>query len=479
VVRVVVATLACAVCAAAVASTSSAGKVATYSTPTTLPLRTAVLDPILFLGPQAAQAFTVTRAAGATYVRLSAVWAQLAPGIPAPGFDDSNPDSPGYNWTPLDVQVEDAERAGLQPILDIGKTPGWALVTPVTGLDGGTPQLAALGAFAHALAAHYKGNDGVPAVHVFQVWNEPNLSRDLSPVDPATYRAMVNTVAAAVHQVDSRDLVVAGALDPFENHTSQWHTMAPLAFMRQMLCVSAGAHPHATCTSQAHFDVWSHHPYTFGGPFGKARLPDDVSLGDLPKMAGVLHAATRLHHVVSSDHIQFWVTEFALDTDPPRQHHTLSLALQARAVDESFHQMWLSGVSLATWFLLQDEPLTTPYQCGFYYYGPPIASAKAKPSLIAFRFPFVAYLDGGSVSVWGRDGTSTSVPVTVQLRSGVHGAWTTVAVIRANQFGIFEAAIPLSAAKSDWLRAVAPGSGASLPFSLTRPHYPHWGPWGR
>ena len=112
--------------------------------------------------------------------------------------------------------------------------------------------------------------------HVFQVWNEPNLSLDLNPVSASTYRGMVNAVADAVHAVDPANLVVAGALDPFGHPKSKkqkWYSVAPLAYMRSLLCLSKGAHPHATCHNPVHFDVWSHHPYTFGGPFGHAKNP--------------------------------------------------------------------------------------------------------------------------------------------------------------------------------------------------------------
>jgi hypothetical protein len=53
-----------------------------------------------------------------------------------------------------------------------------------------------------------------------------------------------------------------------------------------------------------------------------------------------------------------------------------------------------------------------------------------------------------------------------------------VAYVGSNANGIFQAKLKLKATKRDWLRAIASGSGNSLPFSLTVPHYPHIGPWG-
>jgi len=450
------------------------------ATPATLPLRTALLDP-LFSGSDRQTAFTMARATGATYVRVPVTWRAIAPTAPSASFVATDPTSAGYSWTGMDSIVEQAETAGLTPILDIAMPPAWAYANQPSGPNGGTPIPAEVGDFATALATHYDGaTTGVPAEHIFQVWNEPNLSLDLNPVKASTYRSMVNAVANAAHTVDPTNLVVAGALDPFghkKTKRQKWYSIAPLAYMRSLLCLSKGTRPHATCHTPIHFDVWSHHPYTFGGPFGHAKNPDDVELGDLAKMQTLLKAARRVHNLVSAQPAQFWVTEFGWDTNPPRRH-AASLKLAARWTAESLHQMWLSGVSLVTWFLLQDYPSPNPYQSGLYFHSSSLANARAKPVLTAFRFPFVAYLGKKSVSVWGRNATSTKSLVTIQSAHHAGGPWRTVAALRSNASGIFRATLRLKATKKDWLRAIAPDSGKSLAFSLTVPHQPHIGPWG-
>jgi hypothetical protein len=451
-----------------------------HPTKPTSPLRTAFLVPNSELQPTG---FELMRGAGAQYVRILVFWSQVAPAAPPSGFVASDPTSPGYSWWAVDSTLEAAESAGLTPILDIVSAPDWAYVKPPHGVNGGSPRASDLGAFATALATHYEGSAlGVPTEHVFQVWNEPNLSLDLNPVCASAYRGMVNAVADAVHAVDPENLVVAGGLDPFGHPRSKkqsWYSVAPLAFMRSLLCLSEGAHPHRTCHTPVHFDVWSHHPYTFGGPFGRAKLPDDVELGDLPRMRALLQAGVRLHQVVSAHPVQFWVTEFGWDTNPPRPR-AAPLALAARWTAESLHQMWLSGVSLVTWFLLQDYPSPSPYQSGLYFHASSLENARAKPGLTAFRFPFVAYLGKtqNTVSVWGRDATSDKETVTIQLRHGKSGSWRSVAMVLSNANGIFQATLKLKATKQDWLRAGALGSGNSLAFSLTRPKDPHIGPWG-
>jgi Cellulase (glycosyl hydrolase family 5) len=464
----------------AAASGHAAGRARrTYTTPATRPLRTALFDIAHLNGPNA-QAFALTRAAGAQYVRLLVRWSSIAPADPPAGFDPADPSSPGYSWAALDATVEAAEGAGLTPILDIGTTPKWAYAKQPSGVNGGTPDTDALGQFATALATHYDGASGPPPANVFEVWNEPNLSLDLAPAKAANYRTMVNAVAESVHAVDPDSLVVAGGLDPFGHRKSKkqkWYSVRPLAFMRSLLCLSAGKHPHSTCKDKVHFDVWSHHPYTYGGPFAKARLTDDVELGDLPEMRALLQAGVRTGHVVSTHPVQFWVTEIGWDSSPPRKT-AAPLPLAARWTAESLYQAWRSGVSLLTWFGLEDHRSPSPYQSGLYFHSSSLQDPRPKPVLTAFRFPFVAYLHAARVGVWGRDATSAKAPVTIQLRQGTSGRWRTVGTIEANANGIFRATLKLEAAKKDWLRALAPGSGKSLAFSLTVPHHPRIGPWG-
>jgi cellulase (glycosyl hydrolase family 5) len=450
----------------------------TYTTKGTLPLRTSLLDPFTFTGTDQSVAFKMARSAGATYVRLVVPWSEIAPQVRPDDFVATDPDSPDYNWGWLDNSVTAMQQNGLIPILDVTSAPSWGLARQGTGRTAGAPSAAKLADFAKALALRYDGSDGEPPVHVFQVWNEPNLSLDLSPVKAAsTYRGMVNAFADAVHGVNSANLVVAGALDPFENLAKTFVSQAPLAFMRSFLCLSKGAHPKATCSTKVHLDVWSHHPYTFGGPFGHARRTDDVSLGDLPKMKALLKSAVKLHRIASSHSVQFWVTEIGWDTNPPRKH-AVPLSLEARWTAESMYQMWHSGVSLATWFLLQDQASPSPYQSGLFFHSKSLKQARAKPMRTAFRFPFVAYLGKGTVRIWGRNATSNKTLVTIQRRHGTHGGWRAVARIRPNRYGIFLATLRLNAAKGDWLRATAAGSGNSLAFSLTVPKNQRFGPWG-
>src|SRR5205085_2269282 len=135
------------------------------------------------------------------------------------------------------------------------------------------------------------------------------------------------------------------------------------------------------------------------------KRPGDVELGDLPQMRTLLRAAVKAHHVVSTHSVQLWVTEFAWNSNPPRKG-AAPMALAARWTAESLYEAWRCGVSLFTWFGLEDEPKPSPFQGGLYFLSSSLDTARPKPVLTAFRFPFVAYLGKSAVTVWGRDATS-------------------------------------------------------------------------
>ena len=60
--------------------------------------------------------------------------------------------------------------------------------------------------------------------------------------------------------------------------------------------------------------------------------------------------------------------------------------------------------------------------------------------------------------------------VTIQMRYGSGGPWANVGVITSNNYGIIQATLTLHPKITYWLRGVAPGSGASLPFALRVPY---------
>jgi hypothetical protein len=424
------------------------------------PLETAFVDPDAFTGGEAEVALGLAQAASASAINVPLFWSVIAPATRPSHFKPTDPSDPAYNWAQLDAELRLIHAQGLEPIVYVAAAPEWAL----RSVDGfARPDPAQYRAFALAAVRRYSGAvKGLPRVRYWQAWNEPNkvANGSLKPSAANWYRKLVNGFAASVH-TEGGNAVVAGGLAPFGMSTA----VAPLAFMRSLLCVSSGRSPHATCSARVHFDIWSTHPYTAGGPTHHAYRADDVSLGDLPEMKAVLDAGVRTGRVVSKQHVRFWVTEFSWDSAPP-DPAGVPAVLEGRWVAEALYRMWSAGVSFVTWFTLRDRPIkTSPYQSGLYFQGSSYARARPKPALTAFRFPFVAFAPSKKVFVWGRTPTRASATVLVEQHRS--SGWHRVAALRADRAGIFSAELRTSTRGSLRARLTTPRA-SSLPFSLRR-----------
>ena len=326
----------------------------------------------------------------------------------------------------------------------------------------------------------------LPRVRYWAIWNEPNLRKYLSPqvvgqkaVAPATYRALLNAGANAVHGVAASNVVIGGETSPFGAPPSQ--RARPLKFMEQVLCVSDkpdkrvnGAWTYkykSACKTKVKFDIWSQHPYTEGGPTVKANTHGDLPLGNMNDMRDVLNTAVRANHVVAPHGVRLWITEFSWDSKPP-DPGGVPTALEARWVSQTLYQLWKTGVSMLTWFIVRDQPYPDSfYQSGLYTYSPGNSDDptldRPKPALTAFRFPFVAVpVSKAAATIWGRTPDSSSDRVQIQRKSG--GQWKLVKTLQANGAGIFQARI--NPAGSTVFRArLSNGKDTSIPFSLIEP----------
>ncbi len=115
-----------------------------------------------------------------------------------------------YDWYFTDRIVDDVEQYGLDVLFRIDHQPLWSLLAqdPRTG-PVGDPQH--LGDFCHALAERYRGR-----VKAYQVWNEPNLSREWQdlPPDPAGYVELLRACYIGIKTADPDALVISAGLSP-------------------------------------------------------------------------------------------------------------------------------------------------------------------------------------------------------------------------------------------------------------------------
>ncbi len=390
---------------------------------------------------------------GSAWTRVEVDWAQIAPRVLRPGFKPADPSDPRYGFAVLDAYVEDAVAHRQQVILMTLDAPRWSEENPPPHAPPGTwrPDPAALGAFARALAIRYSGHfpdplhqgATLPRVAYFQAWNEPNLPVALSPqwtrgrngqflpASPAFYRNMLNAFYNNVKAIQPHAYVLAAGTAPYGDPAGRGR-MAPVIFLREMLCLHGSGLRPERCLTPAHFDAIDHHPYALSPTIHANFNADDVSVTDLGRLKRVLAKAEHTHRALPAGPKAIWVTEIGWDSDPP-DHSPVSLALQARYVALAFYELWRQGVGHVFWLLVSDPKPgsgTVP-ALGVYFFN-----ARAKPSAAAYRFPFVALPDNrGVVTLWGLAPKNGVVSIQV-LR---HRRWRAVAQLRTTRHAVFYA----------------------------------------
>ena len=242
-----------------------------------------------------------------------------------------------------------------------------------------------------AVAARYSGGfdpDGggpaptLPAVQALQVWNEPNLSGNLTPqyegttaISPGYYREMLNASYAAVKAVAPTMLVVTAGTAPYGDPPGG-NRVRPVDFWRQALCASPGEEeeeaqeeaertraPSKAAGCQANFDVLAHHPInTSGGPRRHAINSNDASSADLDRIARVLRAAERAGTVLPGRH-PLWATEMWWDSNPPTSPGSPP-GRQARWIEDALYQAWKDGASVVINLAIRDFTDVGPHRAG-------------------------------------------------------------------------------------------------------------------
>ena len=424
------------------------------------------------------------REAGGTYLNTSVRWSSVAPATEPTNWTPADPGDPHYNWAEVDKWVVETVRARLVPLLQIYGAPRWAnrCKPPrnlyVESAAPCNPRLDAMSAFFKAAAKRYSGGfQGLPRVRYWQVQNEPNLYVFFNPQldskgryrSPDIYRAMLKRMYATLKSVNRTNVVLAAGLAP----NNPGRAVAPLDFARALLCLNARNRPvrRAKCRGGVPLDVFDMHPYTSGGPTHKAQVRGNVQLGNLKQLTRVIRAADRAGHTRGMcKRTPLWVTEMSWDTRPP-DPGGVPMRLHTRWTAEAIYRSWRAGVRTFFWYSLRDRPRGNgPWsdsdQSGLYFRATSVAGDRPKPSLKAFRFPFVSIGDGRrGFRFWGRTPSSSGGRVVIRLKTG--RAFTRVAVTKANASGVFTGYVRSRSGKlrrgmvqAKW------GKRLSVPFSL-------------
>lgn len=406
---------------------------------------------------------------GGSIVRIMPAWSSIAPDSRPTGFAAADPADPAYRWEAADGAVRDAASRGLGILFSLSGAPPWAQGAHRPADAGGTwrPDPQELAAFATAAARRYSGRfpdperpgESLPRVRYWQIWNEPNLTSNLSPqwvrsgkrytaVSPGVYRDLLNAGYAAIKAVDKTNFVVAAGTAPFGDPTPGGRRIAPVDFWRKLYAKSV------------HLDAVSHHPYSVGGPERRALNPDDVAVPDLGKLKRVLRTAQRSGHVLPRGPKPFWVTEISWDSSPP-DPYGVPEATHARWVAGALYELWRQGVSVVTWFQIRDQHPDPSYaatnQSGVFF-----EDGRPKLAATAFRFPFIAHRRNGRVAYWGR----APEKATILLQRRAPSGWRTVRAVKRRGDGLFHGTL---SSRSTAFRAIT-GGQPSLVSRTRRPN---------
>lgn len=382
--------------------------------------------------------FARARAEGAGPLRIGVTWSAVSPVAP-PTDRAADPSWPGYRWNAVDDQIRAIAAGGLTPIVNVTGAPTWAQEPgrpAAVAAQAWKPDAAAYGRFMQALATRYSGSHpdplapgrALPRVAEFQLWNEPNLDlylapqwQDGKPFAPGRFRALVNAGSAGIKAAQPTARVIAGGLAPYGDFEVGGHRIAPVRFLRSMLCLSARLR--RSCRSTTTVDAIAHHPYAIGSPSRRAGNADDATIPDLGKLTRVLRAARRAG-TVGPRTPALWVTEVSYDSAPPDPQGVPTARL-TRWTAELLWRLWAQGASTVLWYQVRDqEPrpsFSSTYQSGLY-----LRDGRRKPSAQAFRFPLVVTgRSSGRLTVWVRppgDG-----PLRIEVRRA--GRWRTATTL--------------------------------------------------
>ena len=253
---------------------------------------------------------------GVREIRLLVSWSAVAPSPSSavrPAGDLTNPSA--YGWGPYPAIVAAARAHGISTEVTIaGPAPRW-------GTQGARDQItyprpSDYQHFVTAIARRLKGQ-----VALWTVWNEPNFRTFLmpqlvkgKPASPAIYRGLFLAAVAgmkAAGQPGAKLLI--GETAP----RSGAGGVAPLAFLRGLLCLDGRYHPIKArhCAPLPAYG-WAHHPYApAAGPFFVPAGRDDVTIGSLSRLTSALGKAVKAHALTSS---RLFLTEFGVQSYPDK-----------------------------------------------------------------------------------------------------------------------------------------------------------------
>jgi len=414
---------------------------------------------------------------GATAIRIQMNWSLVAPdagSAHAPSFNQTDPNAyPAANWARYDAAIDGAQARGLRVYLTLtGSAPKWATAKH----DGLTrPSAVDFGKFATAVGRRYGSQ-----ISWWSIWNEPNLGKLLKPIyqgsrghtlaSPAIYRQLYLQAYGGLRAAHITAPIMIGELAPRANSQRDNGTVAPLAFLRAVLCLDNGYRKARSC-GRVPTQGFAMHPYTTKfGPFFQPANPDDVTIGVLPRLVTALDRAARAGALPAR--LPIYVSEFGVQSYPDRLSGVpLPTQSDFRSIGE--HMAWAnSRVASFSQYLLRDDE-NTPGAFGKFQSGLFLnPSGAPKPAYYGFRLPLVVTKGHGSrVALWGfvRPARGRAGSLTIEVKDRGHG-WVRYATQRYSAGGYWTRSANTKAGRAWRVVWTDPATGTVWDGSATIVH---------
>jgi hypothetical protein len=387
---------------------------------------------------------------GVKAVRVELKWYEVAPGANSatkPSFEAANPGS--YDWGAYATLLAETKQLGWPVLLTVtGPAPRWATATKQAPYIN-RPEPEAFENFMTAVAREF-GSE----VSTYAIWNEPNEPVFLMPQWKSNGTPESGRIYRGLYQAGYAGLQKAGLTHPRVlfgetapagydtvsvskegSNVALHHPVAPLAFMREALCLNAKYKKAASC-SELQMSGYAHHAYTLpAGPYYAPKQRDDVMIGVLSRLSNALNLAANAHAIPSR--LPIYLTEFGVQSFPNRELG-VSGAKQAEfdAIDE--HIAYENPrVAAFSQYLLKDDAAGAgaepgaSFQTGLEYF-----SGAPKPLYSSWPIPLTVTKAHHGVALWGlvRPATgSTKVTVLVRPKGSKH--YRTLRTVTTNSHG--------------------------------------------
>ena len=415
-------------------------------------------DLIEVTAKQRAKALGQLQWLGVKALRVELIWRDVAPRASSarkPRFEATNP--AGYDWGYYDPLLAEAQRLKWQVLLTVtAPAPKWATAAKKDYVT--RPDDRDFREFMTAVGKHYGGE-----VSLFAIWNEANHPAFLlpqfnsrgRPESPRIYRGLFEAGYEGLKAGGiAQPKVLMGETAPVGSDSltrreirraGLEHDVAPLAFLRETLCLNAHYRKSGTCEELPAYG-YAHHAYTTyelvgEDPQGWTTPPaDDVTIGVLSRLSRALDLAAAAHAIPA--HLPIYLTEFGVQSYPNRQ---LGVPQSKQAEYDAFAEKvaWSNPrVAAFSQYLLRDDRLGGPpgssvhggvvgFQTGLEEY-----IGKRKPLYYGFPVPLVVSRRGHGYSLWGlvRPATAATT-VTVLYATGKASRYRTLQSVRTDSGG--------------------------------------------